>query len=252
MENIVKAECFRVGAYAVKEYEDLGSTNTWVEGVPSEELRDRMVVVARKQTQGRGQEGNKWESEAGKNIAMTVVWKPEGLEAGRQFAVSMAVALGCRDFLARRVEGVTVKWPNDIYVGDKKIAGILIEHRIVGACVGVSLCGIGLNVNQRVFRSDAPNPVSLWQLTGRELLLAQVLEELLECLEERYLQVHDYGQLEKDFLSCLYRKEGVYDWKDEGGMFRASIEGLDEYGQLCLRDTEGRRRVYAFKEVTYV
>ena len=182
MENIVKAECFRVGAYAVKEYEELGSTNTWVEGLPSEELRDRMVVVARKQTQGRGQEGNKWESEAGKNIAMTVVWKPDGLEAGRQFAVSMAVALGCRDFLARRVEGVTVKWPNDIYVGDKKIAGILIEHRIVGACVGVSLCGIGLNVNQRVFRSDAPNPVSLWQLTGRELLLAQVLEELLELV----------------------------------------------------------------------
>lgn len=200
---------------------------------------------------GRGQVGNKWESEPGRNISMTVVLKPECLEASRQFAVSMVVALGCFDFLSRYVGDVSVKWPNDVYVGDRKIAGILIEHRIAGSRVGISLCGIGLNVNQEVFVSDAPNPISLWQLTGRVLPLGLALEELLACIDTRYARIHDYAGLEADFLRHLYRAEGVYDWEDGSGCFKASVAGVDEYGQLRLLDTEGRERVYAFKEVAY-
>ena len=100
------------------------------------------------------------------------------LEAGKQFAVSMVIALGCLDFLSHYVEGVTVKWPNDVYVGERKISGILIEHRVAGAHIQSSLCGIGVNINQEQFLSDAPNPVSLFQLLGRELPLQEVREEI--------------------------------------------------------------------------
>jgi BirA family biotin operon repressor/biotin-[acetyl-CoA-carboxylase] ligase len=164
----------------------------------------------------------------------------------------MVIALGCLDFLSHYVEGVTVKWPNDVYVGERKISGILIEHRVAGAHIQSSLCGIGVNINQEQFLSDAPNPVSLFQLLGRELPLQEVLEELLECIGKRYEQIHRYAELENDFLRHMYRSTGIYDFEDERGIFRASVGGIDEYGQLILKDTDGRERVYAFKEVRYV
>ena len=243
---------YQVSGFRVREYEELGSTNTETERVGWNELEDKMVILTYRQTQGRGQVGNHWESEPGKNISMTVVFKPRELPAGQQFAVSMVIALGCLDFLSHYVEGVTVKWPNDVYVGERKISGILIEHRVAGAHIQSSLCGIGVNINQEQFLSDAPNPVSLFQLLGRELPLQEVLEELLECIGKRYEQIHRYAELENDFLRHMYRSTGIYDFEDERGIFRASVGGIDEYGQLILKDTDGRERVYAFKEVRYV
>lgn len=242
---------YRVSGFEVIEYEVLDSTNTRAERMTLDELQDKQVILTWRQTQGRGQAANKWECAPFKNIAMTIVFRPRHLEAGKQFAVSMAIALGCLDFVNRRVKGGTVKWPNDIYVGDRKIAGILIEHRVAAGCVQSSLCGIGLNVNQSEFLSDAPNPVSLLQLTGRELSLEGALEELLECIGQRYAYLNDYASLERDFLKNMYRSEGVFDWEDADGPFRASIKGIDEYGQLLLEDTVGHVRLYAFKEVKY-
>ena len=242
---------YQVSGFKVLEYEELDSTNNQAEKLGWGVLEDKMVVLTREQTQGRGQIGNRWESEPGKNISMTVVFRPEELAAGEQFAVSMVIALGACDFISRYAEGCSVKWPNDIYVGDKKISGILIEHAIMGAYVGGSLCGIGVNINQKRFVSDAPNPVSLFQLTGVELPLERALEELLGCIGKRYEQVYDYAALERDFLQVMYRRSGVFDWEDENGSFRASIAGVNEYGQLVLKDSEGKVRVYGFKEVAY-
>lgn len=245
-------EKYELSGFDILEFEQAGSTNTLAEELPQEELTDKSVVLTFRQTEGRGQVGNKWESAPGKNISITVVFRPFRLEAARQFAVSMVIALGCRDFISRYVEGCTVKWPNDVYVGDKKMVGILIEHTVSGAYVGMSLCGVGINVNQRVFVSDAPNPVSLSQLLGYELPLQDALAELLECIGKRYEQVHNYHLLEHDFIEALYRRYGEYEWKDEAGVFRASIAGVDEYGRLVLRDAGGKERVYGFKEVKYL
>lgn len=242
---------YNLSGFEVLEYEEAGSTNTLALSLRRADLKDKSVVLTFRQTQGRGQVGNTWESEPGKNISMTVVFRPLRVEAARQFAVSMVIALGVRDFVSRYTAGCSVKWPNDIYVGDKKIAGILIEHDIAGRFLGLSVCGIGLNVNQRQFLSDAPNPVSLWQLTGTEMPLEEALEKLLACIGRRYGQVAEYETLETDFLKALYRREGVYDWQDEKGCFRASVEGVDEYGRLRLKDTAGVERVYGFKEVVY-
>lgn len=242
---------YEVGGFEVAEYDELASTNLLAGEWPQEELRDKRVVLTWRQTEGRGQASNRWESAPGKNISMTVIFCPDRLEAGKQFALSMVMALGCRDFLRRYVDGAAVKWPNDVYVGDRKIAGILIEHRIGGDCIRSSLCGIGLNVNQEAFLSDAPNPVSLFQLLGRELPLKRVLAELLACIGTRYGQIHRYAELERDFLRCLYRSSGWHEWEDERGRFRAAVKGIDPYGQLVLTDTAGKERTYAFKEVRY-
>lgn len=240
-----------VSGFEVMEYEEVGSTNTLAEELPVSTLKDKQVILTYRQVQGRGQSTNRWESAPGKNISMTVIFRPERLEAGKQFSVSMVIALGCLDFLSHYADHVTVKWPNDIYVGDRKISGILIEHRIAGTYVQSSLCGIGVNINQKEFLSDAPNPVSLLQIIGRELPLEQALEELLRCIGRRYGQIHQYTILEKDFLCHMYRASGEYEWEDSEGIFRASIAGVDEYGQLVLKDTEGHERIYAFKEVKY-
>ena len=243
---------YSIGGFEVLEFEQLASTNTTAESMSLDVLKDKMAILTWCQTQGRGQATNRWESEPNKNIAMTLVFRPEQLPAAKQFAISMVVALGCMDFVGRYVKNVTIKWPNDIYVGNDKIAGILIEHRIVGSCIQYSLCGIGLNVNQAEFLSDAPNPVSLIQLISKELSLSDVLEELLECIGKRYADVKEYAVLEEAFQKNMYRSQGVFNWEDEQGVFQASIVGVDEYGQLILEDVAGKKRVYAFKEVKYL
>lgn len=242
---------YTVSGFEVCEFEEATSTNTLAEEMPLKELKDKMVVLTWRQTQGRGQATNQWESAPERNISMTVVLRPERFEAGKQFALSMVIALGCLDFIKKYVDEVSVKWPNDVYVADRKIAGILIEHRISGAYVQSSLCGIGVNINQELFMSDAPNPVSLLQLTGKELPLDRALAELLDCIGRRYEQIYNFRALEKDFLQNLYRAKGTYVWEDEKGTFKASVVGIDEYGQLILKDIQGQERIYAFKEVKY-
>lgn len=242
---------YEVSGFEVWEYEELTSTNVLAEQLTREELKDKLVILTRRQTQGKGQIGNKWESEPGKNLSLTIVLCPQHYEAARQFAVSMVIALGVRDFVARYAENVCVKWPNDVYVGEGKITGILIEHNIAGAYLSRSLCGVGININQETFYSDAPNPVSLIQITGKTLPLETALKELLESVEKWYRKIGDYRKLERTFMSCLYRKDGVYRWEDEKGIFRARVAGVDEFGRLLLQDESGKIRVYGFKEVAY-
>lgn len=243
---------YEVSGFEVLEYEEVVSTNTLAEELPEKDLKDKQVVLTWRQTQGRGQVGNSWESAPERNISMTVIFRPEKLDAGKQFAISMVIALGCLDFIGKYITGGSVKWPNDVYVGGRKISGILIEHRIAGAYIRTSLCGIGVNINQEEFLSDAPNPVSLTQLTGKKIPLQQALAELLDCIGHRYDSVMDYAALEKDFRQSMYRGKGIYNWEDADGCFRASIKGIDEYGQLVLMDTLGCERIYGFKEVKFV
>lgn len=242
---------YRLGKFEILEFEELESTNTMAEQLPKEEVKDKTVVLTHRQFAGRGQGENRWECEPGKNISMSVILRPECCEAGRQFAVSMVIALACKDFVSRYAEGCSVKWPNDVYVRDKKIAGILIGHSISGRWIRQSVCGIGLNVNQHEFYSDAPNPVSLYQLTGEEIELSRALEELLDCISDRYDRMKDYKMLERDYLESMYRREGIHVWEDEAGSFEAAVAGVDEYGRLVLRERSGKERIYGFKEVKF-
>ena len=220
------------------------STNQW--------LRDHdgphdMVVWTDFQSAGRGCGSNSWESERGKNLLFSMRHHPHDLPARRQFRISMAVALALRDVLTRWLQTViTVKWPNDIYWQDRKMAGILIENRLKGALIDSSIIGIGLNINQREFLSDAPNPVSMCQIAGHEFDREALLADIIDEMERRLNAVDD---LSEEYQLALYRRTGFHHYSDKDGDFEAEIAGVKPDGRIILRDTDGHERIYAFKEV---
>ena len=206
-----------------------------------------IVVVAEYQTAGRGCGTNSWESERGKNLTFSVLIRPEGIPARRQFHISMAVSLAVCEALGQHIGDLSIKWPNDIYWRNGKIAGMLIENQLQGEVIRSSVIGIGLNVNQQLFRSNAPNPVSLWQITGQETDRKQLLDDILRCLGH-YLH-HDIRQ---QYMQMLYRRKGFHPYTDKNGAFMAEIMDVEDDGHLVLLDDSGQRRRYAFKEVQFV
>ncbi|WP_421918125.1 biotin--[acetyl-CoA-carboxylase] ligase [Marinifilum sp.] len=232
----------------------INSTNNFaLELLKSRNPAAGTVVLTLNQTKGRGQQTNSWESESGKNLTISIILRPEFLPITQQFHISMLISLGVYDYLCNYLENVSIKWPNDIYVGDKKIAGILIENSIMGSVLSTSVCGIGLNVNQSKFISDAPNPISLLNCTGKEYDLETELEKLLICIEKRYYQLKNdfFMQMEKDYLDKLYWHNEDHSFEDENGLFTGRIVGISNWGQLRIEAEEGER-IYNFKEVSFI
>ena len=212
-----------------------------------------MAVWADYQTAGRGCGSNKWESERNKNLTFSMLIHPQDMPATRQFDISMAISLAICEALGQHIPkaehngDLSIKWPNDIYWRHEKIAGILIEHTLHGSVIKDSIIGVGLNVNQRAFHSDAPNPVSLWQICNHETDRERLLHSIL-CAFERY-----WGQdVREQYLGMLYRRRGFYPYADQNGAFMAELMTVEPDGHLLLRDDDGHERRYAFKEVRYV
>lgn len=221
------------------------STNRWLREA---NLKEQMTCVcADYQTAGRGCGTNKWESERGKNLTFSMLIHPKGIPATQQFDISIAISLAICEALDRYIGDLSIKWPNDIYWRNGKIAGILIEHTLQGSVIKKSIIGVGLNVNQRVFHSDAPNPVSLWQICKHETDRKQLLYDILHAFE-KYLGKDN----RKQYLGMLYRRHGFYPYCDQDGAFMAEFVTVEPDGHLLLCDDEGRERRYAFKEVCYV
>ena len=204
-----------------------------------------MVVVADNQTEGRGCGTNRWESERGQNLLFSLMIHPENLPANQQFQISMAISLAIIDALGQMVGDLSIKWPNDIYWCNGKLAGILIENTLKGNLIKDSIIGVGLNVNQRKFHSDAPNPVSLWQITGQETNREQLLKDILQRLDFK-------DSLKERYMKSLYRRKGFHPYTDKDGVFMAEIVGVEDDGHLLLSDDNGKKRRYAFKEVQFV
>ena len=226
--------------------DETDSTNRWLREQGGE---DDLVVVADYQTAGRGCGTNTWESERGKNLLFSVLCHPMQVPANRQFAISQAIALALSETLADYVDGVSVKWPNDIYVGDQKIGGILIENKLQGTRIKECIIGVGLNVNQKRFMSDAPNPVSLCQLLGHEVDRTTLLDAILQRLSEN---LNHFDELDADYRKGLYRKEGYHPYRDHDGIFEAELVTVEGDGRLILKGRDGQLRAYAFKEVQYI
>jgi len=245
--------CKRIMNFKIIHIDETDSTNRWLRdnsqgetGVSSPE-----VVVAEYQTAGKGCGTNSWESERGKNLTFSVLLHPEEIPASAQFriseVVSVALCVTLESYIYNKVE---IKWPNDIYVGDRKICGILIENRLQGSTIRDSIIGIGLNVNQQTFTSDAPNPVSMCQLVGHEINRAVLLEAFLNALDET--MGSDAVAVASEYRSRLYRRDGFYGYRDARGEFQAKLLNVLDDGRLVLLDTEGRARMYAFKEVVFI
>lgn len=240
------------------------STNSFVRSMLQEEGTEHVIsahslpgftlVVADDQTKGRGQQGNSWETERGKNLTFSLLCHPDFVPASRQFLLSQCMAVAVRDALAEQVEGVEVKWPNDIYVGDKKMSGTLIECDLVGKNIANCIIGVGININQTVFRSDAPNPTSLQLLTGKEHDREAVLSSIISHFQTYYelLAEGKEEEVRKVYKQHLYRREGFHRYRDVRGDFMAEIVEVEPTGHLCLRFGNGNVVRYEFKEVQFI
>jgi BirA family biotin operon repressor/biotin-[acetyl-CoA-carboxylase] ligase len=210
------------------------------------------VVITGNQTSGRGQRGNTWFSEPGKNLTFSILIKPSFLTVKNQFYLNVAFSLGLFDYLTKALgTGVKVKWPNDIYVNGKKICGILIENHIQAQHIQHSIIGIGLNVNQRQHLVATATSMNLenW----RDYNLEEVLPNLLESLEKRFLQLRsqDFKKLDDDYLASLYWRGEQHVFKSKDNTFEGTILGIDATGKLEV-DTKAGTIQFDIKEIEFL
>ncbi len=237
--------------------EELDSTNAYALNLLSKNKpSEGTVISAWKQTKGRGQIGSEWESEAGKNITLSVILYPTFLLINQQFLLNQTISLSIFDFISRFVNTeVKIKWPNDILVRDKKIAGILIQNTLSANIFHTSIIGIGINTNQTIFKSDAPNPTSVKLETNQENDLNKFIALLCENIEKRYLQLRSRNEsiIQKDYLSNLYRfqEDAIYQRIDNEDVFSGKIVGIDESGKLLIDHKKGQS-AFSMKEVKFL
>ena len=206
------------------------------------------------QTAGRGQGSHVWESRKGQNLLFTLYLTPVFLPANQQFFLSEIASLATAQTLDSIHKGFCVKWPNDVYYQEKKIAGMLLESVIHGTHLANTLIGIGININQNHFESDAPNPISLKQLTGKDTPILPVLEIWMQKFDNLYhlLQRGHKDTIHSLYRNRLFRKDGYHPYSDKNGRFLARILDVEPSGFLHLEDQEGTLRRYAFKEVKFI
>ena len=229
------------------------STNDLAFTLPLPKETEIQIISAEEQTAGRGQGNSSWESESGKNLTFSIVCRAEFVEPSKQFCVLQAAALAVRHVLAKICDDVTIKWPNDIYIGNKKASGTLIQCDMENGKTRRMVIGVGLNVNQETFTSNAPNPVSLHNVVNHELNR----DDLLHSIAERFAVEYDdlrfgVNGIRKRYTSHLFRNEGSHEYKDKNGTFAATFAKVEDDGHLVLRDNKGTERVYGFKEVEFV
>jgi len=231
------------------------STNLFMRKLSEgENLASGSVVLADLQTAGRGLYGNSWESEGGKNLTFSVMLHPVDVSANQLFVISEMVALSIKQTLEKYFSDITVKWPNDIYYGEKKIAGILIENVLFDGKIVQSIVGIGINVNQTAFLSDAPNPVSMALITGEYYDRMDLLGDFREIFAkqcERLNSLH-FASIHNEYLNAIYRKDGFHKYQDAHGVFEACIDDIEPSGHLILKRTDGVISRYNFKEVMLI
>jgi BirA family transcriptional regulator, biotin operon repressor / biotin---[acetyl-CoA-carboxylase] ligase len=241
--------------HPIKMLEQVNSTNSFAldlirESPPAEGY----VVWAKEQFAGRGQRGTAWSSEPGTNLTFSVILRPQFLSITDQFKLTKAIALGISGFVSHCLEdyaNVKIKWPNDIYVKNCKIAGILIENVLEQSTLKYSVVGIGLNVNQVTFDPSIPNPISLKMLTGKDVDTEDCLKLLCSFIEKWYLVLRktDYQQLDEAYHNLLYRKGIWSDYNLGGEIIKGEITGVSSAGHLVLNKKNDGNNSYDTLEV---
>ena len=231
------------------------STTSTNDDARSTELHHMDVVWAEWQSAGRGQRGHSWHSVENENLTFSVVLEPRFLPIVEQFLLSEVVALALVATMKEWGIECRIKWTNDIYVGDKKAVGILIEHSYSGGKLSRTIVGIGINVNQREFSADIPNPVSLALLTDKNYDREALLKQFEKCLSCRYSQLQngEWGKLQTDYHSALYRRDEKHTYAlADGTRFEGVIRGVKPTGDLIVEWEDGKQRSYLFKEIEFV
>jgi BirA family biotin operon repressor/biotin-[acetyl-CoA-carboxylase] ligase len=236
-------------------FKDLPSTNTFAASLlKKDNLPEGTIVYTNHQSAGRGYSGNKWESDDGNNLLFSLILYPAFIRPEDEFIISMAISLGICDFLQRTIPQCSIKWPNDIYVNNDKIAGILIDGTLAGNKIEYVVVGIGLNVNQEKFPESIPNPVSMRMLTGRKHDLPGSLELIATDLDKRYKQLiaGDIELVRMEYLSRLYRMNVWSEFRDSSGIYTGRIRTVRDDGRIVIERQDGRLSEYYFKETEFI
>jgi BirA family biotin operon repressor/biotin-[acetyl-CoA-carboxylase] ligase len=236
------------------ELDKVDSTNNYARNLLSNSKpMEGTVIIAQEQFAGRGQFGNSWLTQPGQNLTFSLILYPRRCPADKQFNLNKAICLGLIDFLQQfNLENLSIKWPNDIYCKDRKLAGILIENTIQGALVKESIIGIGLNINQREFPSGSGRPSSLSLETGNSYSLELIRALLFEHLEYRYLQFQQENpRLHQDYLALLYQKGITAKYMQDELSFEGIIQDVDSTGRLQVQVGE-ELRSFAFKQISFL
>ena len=222
--------------------------------IESDQVKEGIAVFSFNQTRGRGQKGNTWISEPGKNICYSIFIKPDYIPVRNQFIISQVISLATKSFLEEFSDNISIKWPNDIYWNNKKIAGILIENKLKKDLIEYSVIGIGININQIQFPKSLPNPISLSQITGDEYDMNNIADKLHQkiwtSLEE--LRLGTEGDILRYYVNSLYHRDGFHSYRSQNKEFSAKIRGVSALGYLMLEHEDGNVKNYAFKEIEYI
>jgi BirA family biotin operon repressor/biotin-[acetyl-CoA-carboxylase] ligase len=241
--------------WQIIELNSITSTNNYANMLLSKNQSiDKTAIVAWSQTQGRGMGENTWESEDFKNLTASFIISAKWLKAENQFYLSRVVCLAIVDFFKNYGIETLIKWPNDIYACNKKIGGILIENTIVENKIVSSVIGIGLNINQEAFTSNAPGAVSLKKITGNEVDLKEALNFLINFFDVRLEHLKDkkYKEIENEYLRKIYWFEQWHDFEASGKIFKGCIKGTANTGELMVLQPDGNIENFMFKEIKFL
>lgn len=237
------------------EINECDSTNNYAKTLWSKiEPIEGTVVVTDKQTEGKGQIGNKWQSEPYQNLTFSIVLKPSFLKPEQQFMLSKIVSLSCIETLKHFTEKkFIIKWPNDIYFQEQKVGGILIENTLNANKIVSSILGIGLNINQTIFEG-LPRATSLKTISEKDFDLKTILNFLLKALDVYYFELKkgNFSSINAKYLANMLGYEQTMVFNEKGILFNAKVKGVNELGQLLLELENGYERAYNFKEVSWL
>jgi BirA family transcriptional regulator, biotin operon repressor / biotin---[acetyl-CoA-carboxylase] ligase len=238
--------------YPMIKLQSVDSTNSYAAHLlRNSDVVEGTVILAVYQTMGKGYQNSRWISEAGCNILFSLILRPDFLLAERQFYLSMCISNAIHDFIMPLARPVQIKWPNDILLQGRKVAGILIENTVLQQNLHTSVVGIGLNINQKEFLPDLRNPTSLALATGKEFDLSESLNELLRSLdahidalyEERYAEIKTY------YLNNLHKLNEWAEYTDSSGTFTGRIADVADSGELIVLKQNGTLMQYGFKQI---
>ena len=233
------------------------STNSFAEKLlKQEEVPEGTIIWAHQQTAGKGQGENQWISPPGENLTFSMILYPRFLPPDQQFLLNMTVTLAILDFLNSldKEEQFLIKWPNDIYHGTRKLAGILINNILTGSLFAASIIGIGININQTVFDSSLPDPTSLKLILGCETDLQTAINRLIVYLQLRYTELQNnlMAQLNHQYLLNLLGYNKIRKYRTERGLFMGKIRKVDSFGRLIITTLNNEELVFAHKEIEYI
>ena len=237
-------------ALEYRHLEEVSSTNDFLRAY--EPMADVTVLSASYQTNGRGQMGNTWISNSGENALFSILVCPSALKASDGFVLSQAMALSIKEVLDGYLEGISIKWPNDIYCGDEKICGTLIENVLMGKFVGRSVIGNGINVNQTQFPDGLAAPATSLRIYIKRIvspndIIRSVTERFARYYEE--VQAGCYAHIREKYHRHLYLRGERQCFQDETGTFTGTISHVEPDGHIIIMDEDGLPRRYAFKQV---